>query len=180
MKPNSLLRLLSLSITILGCGLMASAQTVKFCDEDVDYVFDVPNATWRITARPSASSPNVEMVFGDRLNGLLEVRKIGSRSDELMSEVIDREEEKLKFLQGYVRGTEENFAGFLRGSVFNFEFIRAGRNMVGRYYFLRATDTTVFVLRFSGLKDQLMSIRNQTDSIARTFNLRDRNNIQCQ
>lgn len=180
MKSKLSLRLLTLLLASLICSIGASAQTVNFCDDDVDYVFDIPNPTWRITIRPSASNPNVEMVFGDRTNGLMEVRRLNSRSTELMSEVIEREEEKLKFLQGYVRGTEENFAGFLRGSVFNFEFVRSGRNMAGRYYFLRADEATVFVVRFGGLKDQLMTIRNQTDLIARTFNLRDKARKSCQ
>jgi hypothetical protein len=41
--------------------------------------------------------------------------------------------------------------------------------MSGRFYFLRANDTTVYILRFTGERDRLKAIRNQTDSIARTF-----------
>jgi len=41
--------------------------------------------------------------------------------------------------------------------------------MSGRYYFLIADPNTVYVLRFSGFTDKLKSIRNQTDSMARTF-----------
>lgn len=179
MKTNLFGKTLLLLSFLFAGGLTVAAQTVNFCDDSVDYTFDIPNPTWRITARPSASSPNVEMVYGDRMNGLMEVRKLGSRPDELMSEIIEKEEEKLKFLQGFVRGTEENFAGFLRGSVFNFEFIRSGRNMSGRHYFLRIDQSTVYVIRFSGLKDQLMTIRNQTDLIARTFNVRDKDRKEC-
>jgi hypothetical protein len=179
MKTNLFGKTLLLLSVLFAGGLTVVGQTVNFCDDNVDYVFDIPNQTWRITSRPSVASPNVELVYGDRMNGLMEIRKLGSRPDELMAEVIEKEEEKLKFLQGYVRGTEENFAGFLRGSVFNFEFIRSGRNMSGRYYFLRADPSTVYVIRFSGLKDQLMSIRNQTDMIARTFNIRDKDRKDC-
>jgi hypothetical protein len=179
MNPKSINRVLAILFAIVVGSITVSAQTINFCDDNVDYVFDIPNQTWRITARPSASNPNVELVYGDRMNGLMEIRKLGSKSDELMSEVIEREEEKLKFLQGYVRGTEENFSGFLRGTVFNFEFIRSGRNMSGRHYFLRADSNTVYVVRFTGLKDQLMTIRNQTDLIARTFNIRDKDRKDC-
>jgi hypothetical protein len=89
-----------------------------------------------------------------------------------MSDIIRDEEQKLQFLPGYVAGREENFAGNLRGNIFNCEFVRAGRNMGGRYYFLRAGDTTVYVLRFTGERDRLKSLRNQTDSIARTFQIK--------
>ena len=56
-------------------------------------------------------------------------------------------------------------------AAFNFEFVRAGRPMAGRFYFLKATDKFVYVLRFTGFRDKLRSIRNQTDTIARTFNI---------
>jgi hypothetical protein len=44
--------------------------------------------------------------------------------------------------------------------------------MSGRFYFLKADDKTVYVLRFTGQRDKLRSVRNQTDSIARTFGLK--------
>jgi len=179
MRTDILTKIFSLLFLIFAATVHVSAQASSFCDDNVDYVFDVPTSVWRITVRPSVASPNVEMVFGDRMNGLMEIRKLSSRSDELMSEVIEKEEEKLKFLQGYIRGTEENFSGFLKGSVFNFEFVRSGRNMAGRFYFLRVDTTTVYVIRFTGLKDQLMTIRNQTDVIARTFNLPGKERKDC-
>jgi hypothetical protein len=159
---------------VFGLFLAASgaAQTAKFSDANVEYTFDVPNATWKVTAKPSTTSPNVEYVYGDRSAGYLEVRKLSVKADDLMAEIIAGEEEKLKFLQGYVAGKEENFAGNLKGTVFNFEFIRSGRNMSGRFYFLKANPTTVYVLRFTALKEKLVTIRNQTDSIARTFELK--------
>ena len=92
--------------------------------------------------------------------------------DMLTSEVIQDEEQKLQFLPGYVAGKEENFAGRFRGVIFNYEYVRAGRPMSGRIYFLRINETTVYAIRFSGLKDMLRSIQNQTDSIARTFDVK--------
>jgi hypothetical protein len=44
--------------------------------------------------------------------------------------------------------------------------------MSGRFYFLKANDATVYILRFVGVGDKLKSIRNQTDSIARTFDVK--------
>lgn len=156
----------------LFLAVSAFAQTETFSDPNVEYSFNIPNATWKMTAKPSQTSPNVEYVYGDRSAGYLEVRKLSVKSDDLMADIVAGEEEKLKFLQGYVAGKEENFAGSLRGNVFNFEFIRSGRPMSGRFYFLRANPTTVYVLRFTAQKEKLLSIRNQTDSIARTFEVK--------
>ncbi|MEO7658632.1 MAG: hypothetical protein ABIV48_03365 [Pyrinomonadaceae bacterium] len=154
---------------MLAAGLAVFAQGDTFNDAHVDYSFALPEQKWKMTVKPSATSPNVEYVYGDRYDGHLEVRKITVAKDAILTDVIRDEELKLQFRPGYVSGKEENFSGKLRGSIFNFEYVAAGRNMSGRFYFLKGADTTVYILRFTGQKDSLRSLRNQTDSIARTF-----------
>ena len=171
MKINKFSLMFSIVLAIFFT-LSAIAQGDSFSDSNVDYGFDLPDAKWKMTVKPSATSPNVEYVYADRMNGHLEVRKLGVVKDAIMSDVIRDEEQKLQFRPGYVAGKEENFIGRLKGIVFNFEYVAAGKNMSGRFYFLRANDTTVYVLRFSGSQDSLRSLRNQTDSIARTFGLK--------
>ncbi len=171
------MRSIKLSLAVSVFALLAAtgavfAQEEVFSHPDVDYTFSIPDAKWRITSRPSATSPNVEYVYGDRKDGHLEVRRLTVAKDAILVDVIQDEEAKHQFLRGFVAGKEENFAGRLRGTVFNFEYVQSGRNMTGRHYFLRANDTTVYVLRFTGLRDTLRTIRNQTDSIARTFSVR--------
>ncbi len=143
-----------------------------FTDPSVEYSFAVPDQKWKMTVKPSATSPNVEYVYGDRSDGHLEVRKVSVPKDTILSDVLEDEEKRLQFRQGFVAGREENFAGKLRGAIYNFEYVARGRNMSGRFYFLKANDTTVYLLRFTGTKDTLRSIRNQTDSIARTFSVK--------
>lgn len=159
---------------IIGLLLTVSAfaQSETFNDANVEYTFDLPEAGWKMTFKPSPTIPNVEYVYGDRANGHLEIRKLSIKSGELLSDTIRDEEQKLQFLPGYVAGKEEDFKGSLGGKVFNYEFVRSGKNMSGRFYFLKADNTTVYILRFDGLRDKLRSIRNQTDSIARTFELK--------
>ncbi len=159
---------------VLGLFFAAAAfaQSEKFSDTNVDYTFTLPEAGWKQIAKPSATSPNVEYVYGDRMNGYLEIRKIAVKAGDLMADTIKNEEDRLQFLPGYVAGKEESFDGTFDGKIFNYEFVRSGRNMSGRFYFLKIDDKTVYVLRFTGERDKLKSIRNQTDSIARTFALR--------
>ena len=156
---------------LLFAGL-AAAQGSSFRSADVDYAFDLPNERWKMTVKPSAATPNVESIFGDRTEGHLEVRRLNLPPRGVISDLIKEEEQKLQFLPGYVAGKEEPFGGFLSGTVLNFEFVRGGRPMSGRFYFLKASDSSVYVLRFTGFRDQLRSIRNQTDSIARTFSIK--------
>ena len=158
------------------CGLLGVVSTYgqasSFTDSSVDYTFEVPDDRWKMTVKPSATKPNVEYVFVDRNDGHLEVRKIAVAKDALLGDIVRAEEEKLQFLPGYVAGRDENFSGRLRGSIFNYEFVRGGRPMSGRFYFLKANDNTIYVLRFTGFRDKLRSIRNQTDSMARTFEIK--------
>ena len=149
-----------------------AAQGDSFSSPDAEYEFEVPDAKWKLTVKPSATTPNVEYVYVERNDGHLEVRKLSVPSRAILTDVIRDEEQKLQFLPGYVAGKEEPFSGFLNGTVFNFEFVRSGRPMVGRFYFLKASDNSVYVVRFTGNRDRLRSIRNQTDSIARTFTLK--------
>ena len=86
-----------------------------------------------MTVKPSVTTPNVEYVFGDRTDGHLEVRRVNIPARAIISDVIKDEEQKLQFLPGYVAGKEEQFGGFLNGMIFNFEFVRSGRPMSGRF-----------------------------------------------
>ena len=171
------MKMTRISILFLAvCGLFGAVSTYGqggiFSDSNVDYTFDVPDDRWKVTVKPSAAKPNVEYVFIDRNDGHLEVRRLKVANNAILSDVVRDEEQKLQFLPGYVAGPDENFSGRLRGSIFNFEFVRSGRPMAGRFYFLRANDTTVYVLRFTGFRDKLRSIRNQTDSMGRTFEVK--------
>lgn len=168
---SSKVSFLILAIVVCFATGRAFAQTGTFSDANVDYTFDLPDARWKMTSKPSATNPNVEYVFSDRTEGHLEVRKVTVAKDAMLTDVVRDEEPKLQWRYGYVAGREENFTGRLRGTIFNFEFVAAGRSMSGRFYFLRASDTVVYLLRFTGQKDTLRSIRAQTDSIARTFSV---------
>ena len=79
---------------------------------------------------------------------------------------------KLRFLPGFVEGKQDPFNGRLDGVTVSYEFVRTGKPMLGRTYYLQADNRTIYALRFTGLRDKLSRIRNQTDLIARTFKLK--------
>ena len=165
-------RCLFAAVLGLVFAFSAFAQNETFSDPNAEYTFVVPDAQWKMTVKPSALSPNVEYVFKDRQDGHLEIRKLALQSGTQLNELIRSEEDKLQFLPGYVAGKEETFAGNLKGTIFNYEFVRAGRSMSGRFYFLKSGANDIYVLRFTGERDKLRTIRNYTDSIARTFDLK--------
>jgi len=148
---------------------MATPQTSDLTKSFDEFLLDLPNETWRVTNKTA----NPEIIYGDRLDGYLQIRKVAVDQGTTLSDVIDREiNQKLQFKPGFVNGKEENFKGNLSGKAANYEYTGSGKAMIGRVYFLQADNKTVYVLHFTGLRDKLRLLRNQTDAIARSFELK--------
>lgn len=145
----------------------------QYTSDKVDYSLDLPSSTWRVIAEPDAAHEHTEFVYGDRLDGYLQIRKEVVDAGTTPSELARRDlDQKLRFLPGFVEGKQEPFNGRLDGVTVSYEFIKNGKPMVGRIYYLQADNRTIYALRFSGLRDKLSRIRNQTDLIARSFKVK--------
>ncbi|MBA2528252.1 MAG: hypothetical protein H0V18_21080 [Pyrinomonadaceae bacterium] len=163
--------ILASAFLALSCSL-ASAQQL-FTNDKIDYTIELPSATWRVISEPGAAREHVEFVYGDRLDGYLQIRKEVVDAGTSASDLARRDrDQKFRFHPGFVEGKEENFLGRLNGVTVSYEFIRTGKPMMGRIYYLQADNRTVYALRFTGLRDKLARIRNQTDLIARSFKLK--------
>src|SRR6478672_3769409 len=163
------------SLVIIVIGLMVSAAFAQqlYTHDKIDYTFELPSPTWKVILEPDAAHEHPEFVYGDRLDGYLTIRKeivdAGITAAELARRDMDQ---KLRFLPGFVEGKQEPFNGRLDGVTVSYEFVRTGKPMLGRTYYLQADNRTIYALRFTGLRDKLSRIRNQTDLIARTFKLK--------
>src|SRR4030095_10867033 len=157
-------------ITILtSVGLAQQLYT----SDRVEYTFELPSPTWRTISEPDAAHSHIEFVYGDRLDGYLQVRKEVCDAGVTPAELARRDQDlKLRFLPGFVEGSQEPFNGRLDGVTMSYEFVKAGKTMLGRIYYLQSDNRTIYTLRFSGLKDKLGRIRNQTDLMARSFKLK--------
>ncbi|MBV9210481.1 MAG: hypothetical protein JOZ52_07620 [Acidobacteria bacterium] len=148
-------------------------ESQTFSDEKVNYTLELPSATWRVVSRPDDVSQRAEFIYGDRLDGYLQVHKelveAGVKPSDLASTDKDS---KLRFKPGYIDGKQENFSGRLSGVTLSYEYTSSGKPMVGRIYYLQADNRTIYVLHFTGLRDKLARIRNQTDLIARSFKVK--------
>ena len=163
-------------LVVLGViGMLASVAFGQqvYTDDKVEYSFELPSATWKAILEPDAAHEHPEFVYGDRLDGYFTVRKEVVDAGTTPSQVAQRDlDTKLRFLQGFLEGKEEGFNGRLDGVTVSYEFTRNGKVMLGRTYYLQSDNRTIYALRFTGLKDKLSRIRNQTDVIARTFKLK--------
>ena len=156
-------------------GLMTPVALAQqlYTHDKVDYSFEFLQPTWKAILEPDAAHEHPEFVYGDRLDGFLTIRKEVVDAGTTPAEVARRDQDlKLRFLPGFVEGKQEPFNGRLDGVTMSYEFVRTGKPMLGRTYYLQADTRTIYALRFTGLRDKLSRIRNQTDLIARTFKLK--------
>ena len=160
------------ALLALSCSLVCAQQV--FTNDKVDYTIELPSTTWRVISEPDAAHEHVEFVYGDRLDGHLQIRKEVVDAGTTASDVAQRDrDQKFRFHPGFVEGKEEPpFSGRLNGVTVSYEFIKTGKPMMGRIYYLQADNRTIYALRFTGLRDKLARIRNQTDLIARSFKLK--------
>ena len=163
-----------LFVLVLIGGMMSAAFAQQMYTHDkVEYTFELPSPTWKTILEPDSAHEHPELVYGDRLDGYLTVRKevvdAGTTPSQLAQRDLDR---TLRYLPGFLEGKQESFNGRLDGVTASYEFTRTGKVMLGRTYYLQADNRTIYALRFTGLKDKLSRIRNQTDQIARTFKLK--------
>ena len=154
-------------------SLNIRAQEHSYTSAKVNYVVDFPSPTWHLIGEPDDIHQHAEFVYGDRTEGYLRIRKESVEEGLTVKEFAHRDQDqKERFRPGYVDGKEESFNGRLDGLTLSFEYTQAGKAMAGRSYYLQADSHTVYVLRFTGMRDKLSRIRNQTDLIARSLRLK--------
>lgn len=163
------------TLVCLNC-LVASAQSWTFARDGVEYVIDLPSATWRVVPRVDVHE-HVEFVNGnDEANGYLRLSKILVDSDTTAANLFQSDEKwNLQRLPGYVVCSDCNgdaFRGYLSGTTFSYEYLSGGRTMAARVYYLQSDKRTFYVLRFTVARDKLQSIREQMDFMARSFRLK--------
>lgn len=167
-----------LMIAILVCvnSLNVLAQGWTFAREGVEYVMDLPSASWRAVPRVDVHE-HVEFVNGNHeANGYLRLSKILIDVDTTAAHLFQEDEKwNLQHLPGYVVCGEcngEAFRGHLSGATFSYEYTSGGRTMFGRVYYLQLDKRTFYSLRFTFARDKLQGIREQMDFIARSFRLK--------
>jgi hypothetical protein len=164
--------LIAFSLLITGVCSLAAAQE-SYTSDQIDYTIELPSTQWRVISEPDAAHEHAEFVYGDRLDGYLQIRKEVVDAGTTVSNLARRDmEQKLRFMPGFVEGKEESFKGRLNGVTVSYEFVKTAKPMMGRIYYLQADNRTIYALRFTGLRDKLARIRNQTDLIARSFKVK--------
>ncbi|HEX8354858.1 MAG TPA: hypothetical protein VF611_18265 [Pyrinomonadaceae bacterium] len=173
MNIPSTKRLFLCALALIASAAAAAAAQEPFTSETKEYALELPSTSWRAVQRPDAAHQHLEFVYNDRTDGYLRVRREAVEGDTKLADFARAQADtKLRYLPNFVGGKDERFAGRLSGVVANYEFTSGGKPMAGRVYYLQADGRTVYMLHFTGLRERLQRIQNQTDAIARSFRLK--------
>src|SRR5215510_2054483 len=130
---------LRMALVLIGVIVsVASAQQV-YTNDRVEYTFDLPSPAWKLISEPDATRQHAEFVYGDRLDGYLQIRREVVDANTTPSELAQRDQDlTLRFLPGFIQGKQDPFNGRMDGVTMSYEFVKTGKPMLGRIYYLQA------------------------------------------
>ena len=161
---------------IMLLSTITTAQPQTFTRDSLDYALDLPTSFWRPVSRLDVHEHFEFINADDYSKGYLRLRK-KLVAPGTVPEMIFREDEKweLTRLPGYIvcsNGKGTDFSGQLNGTMFAYEYVKKGMNMDGRIYYLQVNNRTFYVLHFTIASKKLQGLRDQMESIARSFRLK--------
>ena len=165
-----------LLVLLLASSGLSAAQTRQFTRDGIEYILELPSPAWQVVSRQDVHD-HPEFINGnDPTNGYLRLRKVLVDRSTTTAELFSQDEKwELQRLPGYVVCSEcqgITFEGRLRGGVFSYEYVAAGRTMYGRIYYLEVDPRTFYALRFTVARDKLHGVRDQMDVLAQSFRLK--------
>ncbi|MBI3650020.1 MAG: hypothetical protein HY231_03105 [Acidobacteria bacterium] len=168
MKITGLLVLTALMLLgIPGWGFAQAAQ--EFTDPAGKYKFTLLGDWRAVSYNDAVGRAKLEFVYGDRAEGLLKITREKLNGLNLAGKAREEEENLRMYRAGFERATNEHFdAGPLDGIRFAFYSADGGRKAASAFYYLQDGEY-VWVLRFTGRRGVLDTIRNITDRMARSF-----------
>lgn len=171
-------RLFIALLVVLFVGLfMASIQSApvaaqsgeEYVDPEGKFKIQLQGDWKAITYSDAVGRQKTEFVYKDRRVGLLKITSAGLSGGGLADMVRQDEENQRTFRAGYVAGSNEDFGGGgLNGVRLAFYTTERYKQIANTTYYLK-DGNRVWVLKFTGPKGTLDSMRNVTDQMARSF-----------
>ena len=166
MKYRSLLLLI---VGLMAFSSAAAAQSSpEFVDKEGKFKLTLVGDWKAVSYSDAVGRQKTEFVYRDRSEGLLKISRENLSGS--LSDFIRQEEENLRvYRSGFEAANRETFGGGkLSGVRLAFYSVDSGRRTANSHYYLQDKNA-VWVLRFSGKRGGLDTIRNLTDQIARSF-----------
>lgn len=166
---------LTFSIFLLTAALNSEGRAQEvFEDPEGKYVITLPTGWLGIINQDALGRTDVNIVYKVRENGSLKIRRVENPDPTVdVIEYANKDEaDRVRFSPGYTKIRMEKFliSAGKYGGLLSYDYQTVSNQpFTGRVYYVRTEDQTVYILHFTGRKSILGSLRNQTDSIARSF-----------
>ncbi len=161
----------SLMAIVLFAGfasVVASPNAQEFIDPAGQYKLTLIGDWRAVTYNDAVGRQKTEFVYRDRAEGLLKITREALTGS--LADAVRQEEENLKiYRSGFEGAAREPFGGgALNGIRLSFFSTEGNRKMANTYYYLQDKNS-MWVLRFTGKRGSLDTLRNVTDQIARSY-----------
>ena len=156
-------------LVVCATAALGVAQSGQEYEDPTGKYKLVLQGDWKaVSYNDAVGRQKTEFVYRDRSEGLLKVSRESLNGS--LADMVRQEEENLRIYRaGFERAASETFGGgSLDGMRFSFYSTESGRQTANTFYFLQDKNA-VYVLRFTGKRGALDTIRNLTDQIARSF-----------
>lgn len=165
---------LVLILTALLSPFTVAGQTQRYTVATGQYVLEVPSAQWRPITVSGANYPRDFRFSDERGVVRLRIRRELVKNDDVSTTDLAERQRRLDRSAriGYVTGTIESYKGSLSGTKYSYEYVSAGKPMAAVIYYLRVTKRAIYRIEFIGLREMLLDLADQTESIARSFRLK--------
>jgi hypothetical protein len=156
-------------VSLAGLFVSAEAQSgQEYTDPAGQYKLTL-TGDWRgVSYNDAVGRPKTEFVYRDRSEGLLKITR--ETLPGALSDFVRQEEENLKiYRSGFEGEASEPFGGgSMNGIRLSFFSTEGNRKRANTFYYLQDKNA-VWVLRFTGKRGALDTVRNLTDQMARSF-----------
>lgn len=164
-------------LTLLLAAFLLEISTVSVCsaqthfkEQKEGYGLTLPSSGWRPETRPDTIYAHTDFVYGPADQVRLRIRLRLSDQGDTPETVANRARaRRLQLFPGFINSSIEPFAGKISGVKVAYEYVRGGGLVGAQTYYLQGNNRTIYVLRFTGPPVVLKGIRDQTESIARSF-----------
>ena len=175
MQHSFKFQILTMSAIVMLAILFPSSlrsQTRSYTAEDLNYVLVLPSAQWRTINVPGVVNDSTEFRYDNDSAVRLRIRRELVNADVTVAELIQWQQRlDRSSLPGYVKERVERFDGHLSGARYAYEYVTDGKTTARVIYYLEANNRVIYRLEFAGSPDELRSLSEQTDFIARSFRL---------
>ncbi|HVF91857.1 MAG TPA: hypothetical protein VNH22_17460 [Blastocatellia bacterium] len=166
---SSTLLLVALLLGSVQPGAAFAQSGEEFADPEGRFKITLHGDWKAITYSDAVGRQKTEFVYRDRRVGLLKISSTSLSGGSLSNIVREDEENQRTYRAGYVAGSNEDFGGGgLPGVRLAFYTTESYKQVANTTYYLR-DGNRVWVLKFTGPKGTLDTMRNVTDQMARSF-----------